>query len=128
MNALVTFRENFSGKLNPTPAQREAAREQITANLRTRLEAILREHAAKTAIVESVDAAKSAGAAETKSTEAASTDTSTAETKKTGTNELDRDAFLRLLVLEMQQQDPLQPYDNAQMIATGPIFIARTNE
>jgi flagellar basal-body rod modification protein FlgD len=118
MNALVTFRENFSGKLTPNTAQREAAREQITANLRTRLEAILRQSAAKSAAaVDTTDAAKSAAVTEAKSTESTSADTSTTETKRTGNNELDRDAFLRLLVLEMQQQDPLQPYDNAQMIA-----------
>lgn len=33
------------------------------------------------------------------------------------TNELGKDAFLQLLVQQMQYQDPLAPTDNAQMIA-----------
>ena len=34
-----------------------------------------------------------------------------------GTNELGKDAFMQLLLVQMQQQDPLEPMDNQQMLA-----------
>ena len=35
----------------------------------------------------------------------------------TGYNELDIDSFLKLLISELQNQDPLDPVDNAEMVA-----------
>jgi flagellar basal-body rod modification protein FlgD len=43
-----------------------------------------------------------------------STDT---ETDVVSGDELGRDAFLQLLVLQMQHQDPMEPTDNSQMLA-----------
>ena len=46
--------------------------------------------------------------------------TGTSETyqgKKSKGDELGKDAFLRLLVTQMQYQDPLEPTDNSQMVA-----------
>jgi len=38
------------------------------------------------------------------------------ENRKTGTAELDQDAFLQLMMKQMQYQDPLNPMDNTQML------------
>lgn len=46
------------------------------------------------------------------------TDTSeTYQTKKSKGDEMGKDAFLQLLVAQMQNQDPLKPADNSQMVA-----------
>ena len=37
--------------------------------------------------------------------------------KKTGNDSLDKDAFLNILVAEMQYQDPLQPSSNTEWVA-----------
>lgn len=41
----------------------------------------------------------------------------TYQTKKSKGDELGKDAFLQLLVAQMQNQDPLEPTDNSQMVA-----------
>ena len=46
MNALVTFRANAAGTLTPTAAQRKAAVDAVTANLRAKLAGLLRGAAA----------------------------------------------------------------------------------
>ncbi|MCM1495356.1 MAG: hypothetical protein NC089_06100 [Bacteroides sp.] len=48
-------------------------------------------------------------------TSAASTVAS--KTKETGSNTLDKDAFLKLLVTQMQYQDPLEPTDNTEWMS-----------
>lgn len=48
-----------------------------------------------------------------------STLTSGSNTSQTGTNplrEVDMNAFLKLMIAELQNQDPLNPMDNAQML------------
>lgn len=47
------------------------------------------------------------------------TDTSYTSTKKdtTGSNDLDKDAFLQLLVTQMQYQDPLNPGDSTEYMS-----------
>jgi len=93
MNALVAFRANAAGTLSVTKAQRQAAQETISANT------------------------KASVASQVAATKAASTKSTTSDTTTTSNDELGRDAFLQLLVLEMQNQDPLEPVDNADMIA-----------
>ena len=46
------------------------------------------------------------------------------ETKRTPNNELGKDEFLKLLVTQMQYQDPMEPMDNSQMIAQLAQFSA----
>jgi flagellar basal-body rod modification protein FlgD len=65
-----------------------------------------------TAPVASSAASQTSAAAKAAST--GSTDTAGTRTVK---KELDQDTFLQLLVLQMQNQDPLAPTDNTQMIA-----------
>ena len=98
MNALVSFRANNTGHLTATADERQQAARQVSANLRTELLA-------------KYTRAKGLTKAEvTEAAEAASVTSATNE-------ELDRDAFLQLLVTQMQHQDPLEPMDNSQMVS-----------
>jgi flagellar basal-body rod modification protein FlgD len=92
MNALVGYRGNSLGNLSVTRTQQEDATREITSTFR----------------------AKSAAATQ-KST--GTKQITTAEAAQTPDNELGRDAFLQLLVLELQNQDPLEPVSNSDMIA-----------
>ena len=104
MNAIVGFRGNSLGSLSPTPAQRRTSQEQIVSNLRARWEGTMRKALPQ---AQAPGIAKSGAVATDKA----------AELADVASPELDRDAFLRLLVMEMQNQDPLEPVDNADMIA-----------
>lgn len=96
MNALISFRANALGNLNVTHKQRQDAAAAITSTYRAKVASLARQHL------------------HTKQTDgAAAPEPSSAPPS----NELGRDAFLRLLVLELQNQDPLDPVDNGEMIA-----------
>jgi flagellar hook assembly protein FlgD len=92
MNALVGYRGNSLGNLSVTREQQENAVRSINSTFHAKL---------------SASALKST---QTKQTDGASESV-------TDNNELGRDAFLQLLVLELQNQDPLEPVDNSEMIA-----------
>lgn len=91
MNALVGFRANVTGALGATPAERAEAARQVAASVQAKRAAA---YALKTGYVGKASQA----------------------TRDVDT-ELDKDAFLQLLVLEMQHQDPLSPMDNNEMLA-----------
>ncbi len=112
MNALVTFRANSAGTLGASTSQREAAWQQVTSLLRTKLLAVQKE-AAKAAAT----SASAKTAATPAKTAAAAKASDTKSDTTSGTQTLDRDAFLRLLVTQMQNQDPMSPMDNTEMIA-----------
>lgn len=99
MNIVGLYKANVLGNFSPTPAQRRAAAQQITATLRTRLLG----HAA--AVPAQAKASKAAGTAT-----AAKATTSASE-------DLDTDAFLQLLMEQIRNQDPLEPMDNDEMLA-----------
>jgi len=74
--------------------------------------------------VQTAATSTAAAAAKAATTASPTTTAAKAATSTTGdtvvrqvTKELDRDAFLQLLVFQLQNQDPLAPSDNAQMIA-----------
>ncbi len=92
MNALVAVRGNFAGDLSPNPVERAKAATELQSMEKARLTHVLK----KAGLV-----LKSQDAEETQVVK----------------NDLDRDAFLRLLVLEMQNQDPLNPVGNTEMIS-----------
>lgn len=50
--------------------------------------------------------------------------TETYQNKNTNKNELGKDAFLQLLVTQLQYQDPLEPVDNTQMVSQLAQFSA----
>ena len=43
--------------------------------------------------------------------------TSASEKKTTGNSSLDKESFLKLLVAQMQYQDPLEPTENTEYIS-----------
>jgi flagellar basal-body rod modification protein FlgD len=94
MNALVSFRANGLGNLTVTHKQQQEVNAEITSTYRAKLAAM----------------AKSAAATKTTTKEATTV-------TEAASKELGRDAFLQLLVLELQNQDPLEPVDNSDMIA-----------
>lgn len=96
MNALLGIRTNATGFLSPTPQQRQEVAQQL-ATQKIRSQPPLVPSAATTKMDE-------AGAAEG------------AEGGRNVGNDLDRNAFLQLLVLELQHQDPLAPMDNREMV------------
>jgi len=94
MNALVTFRANGLGNLSVTRDQKQAAALEITSTYRAKM----------SAVAKSANVAKQGG-------------TATAATSAPPANQLGRDAFLQLLVIELQNQDPLEPVKNSEMVA-----------
>ena len=110
MNALVNFRSNGLGNLSTTRKQKDAAMTDITSAYRAKLTSIL-----KSTIPASK--ASDATASTAKSAETKATGTESEETSGLPTKELGRDAFLQLLVLELQNQDPLEPVKNSEMVA-----------
>jgi flagellar basal-body rod modification protein FlgD len=118
MNALVSFRSNAVGNLSARPEQRDAARMQIQSNFAARLQGILK-------AVQGASVADTSKAAETEAPAAAK---ATEETTGTDTTvpkkDLDRDAFLRLLIQQMTNQDPLEPTSNEEMVAQLAQFSA----
>ncbi|PCJ57686.1 MAG: flagellar hook capping protein [Candidatus Hydrogenedentota bacterium] len=106
MNALVGIRGNATGLFSPTTAQRAEVAQKLaeTAAARTSNTA-----SARTATI----------AAATASSENGST-----QPARDVNDELGKDAFLRLLVLQLQNQDPLDPVDNSDMLAQLAQFSA----
>lgn len=115
MNALITFRANAAGNLLASRAERRAAALAVTSNLQSKAAGIARRLAS-----ESSAAAKSSATTASTATKAASS----TGAKESSVNTLDRDAFLQLLVTQMQYQDPLEPVDNSEMIAQLAQFSA----
>jgi len=103
MNAMVMFNSNATGVRNATPEERVEAAQKLASSIRSIAAAYSRLKA-----VQSVPSAKSAEKA---------AETTTATGSREINNALDRDAFLQLLTLQMQNQDPLDPMDNTDMIA-----------
>jgi flagellar basal-body rod modification protein FlgD len=106
-----------TGLLQPNKQQRAAVREELWANTRARLFGHQRARPASatagtasarpaTRAVQNAGAAKQTGATESSNT-----------ATRVVNNELGRDAFLQLLVQQMQMQDPLEPISNEDMIA-----------
>lgn len=95
MNALVGVRNNTLGQLTPSPA----VRSQVSAKLSE---------------VSDVYAGKSTRAASSSGTTSSTSET---DSSRLSGDTLDKDAFLQLLVLQMKNQDPLEPMDNGEMLA-----------
>lgn len=109
MDGLVAVRSNAAGFYNPTPEQRAAVAAKLIQLSGPKL-----------------TAAQAAGAASV--TQTAASLGSSAMTATTGTggleDELGKDAFLQMLVLQLQNQDPMSPMDNEDMIAQLAQFSA----
>ncbi len=113
MNPLVAFRSNMTGQMNVTPSQRKSSADLVSSNLRARLTGQLRSLAkSNPQLAEQLDKSGTLTGAASKADGEDSGSVASAVN-----DELDRDAFLQLLVMEMQNQDPLEPMDNSEMIA-----------
>ncbi|MFP4173548.1 MAG: flagellar hook assembly protein FlgD [Candidatus Hydrogenedentota bacterium] len=99
MNALIGARMNATGLMSPSPNKRVEAWEQMQSISRAGL----------------LGQAKQLGGApqdaRIKETEVVE------EGEVRPENELDREAFLELLVTQLQNQDPMDPMDNRDMVA-----------
>lgn len=127
MNALVAVRNNRAGQLSPTPEVRAQVVKQLATTAAARQGLVAREllssssaPAAAAAITSPAKAVSSAVETQTAQTVGASSSTDRVVTGDT----LGKDAFLQLLVLQMQNQDPLEPMDNADMLAQLAQFSA----
>jgi flagellar basal-body rod modification protein FlgD len=94
MNAIVNIGMNFPSLHNPTRAERSEAAEKVNSM-------------AKATVLGAASETKSA-------TKAAAT---AAEATEAAAQSISGDDFLLLLVTQMQNQDPLEPMDNADMLA-----------
>ena len=120
MSALIGVRSNAAGLLNPTPKQRLQAAEGVSANFRANIIGRLRAAGVLEQVMPAeadpmVQAAKQAAGASSKQ------DGGIARAMD---NELDRDAFLLLLMEQIRNQDPLDPMDNTAMVAQLAQFSA----
>ena len=131
MNSVVAFRANAVGNYSPTTKQRTEAQQGVTANFRALIDGLVRLQAQRQGQnVESsgVAGSQSAAVASTSSqaTAGASSANAASSTAKSANSnsELDRDAFLQLLVQQLTHQDPLEPMDNTQMVSQLAEFSA----
>jgi len=109
MDPVIAFRSNALGNLLPNRAQRNQALLNVTSNFRAKLDAL----SGRGAQAKAVQAAYAKSVADAGGSQKASTTSA----KAGANNELDRDAYLQLLVTQLSNQDPLDPVDNSQMIA-----------
>lgn len=105
MNPVVGARANSYGMLSPTPAQRYEVQQKLLAPLKA--PQIL---------------PKGLGMKMTAPTQKQSSGAT--DGTRVPDQELSRDAFLQLLVLQMQNQDPVNPVDNTEMVSQLAEFSA----
>lgn len=115
MDAVVSIRSNATGMLSPPSAKRQAVSaslaEQAAVRSGARLAARLTEALQEDATTSSTSGTSGAG----------STGSSALRAPQ---SELGKESFLQLLVLQLQNQDPLSPQDNTEMIAQLAQFSA----
>lgn len=111
MNALVGVRNNASGQLSPSSSVRSQVTNKLAETADARAGLVTRETGTPLPTTSSASSSSGVAAA------------STVSSRATG-GELDKDAFLRLLVLQMQNQDPLEPMENSDMLAQLAQFSA----
>ena len=106
MNALVAIRSNTTGFLSPTPEQRDSVARTLKETAAVRAGTALSSTGVKAATV----AGSSAGGTE--------------NVREGVGDELGKQAFLELLILQLQNQDPLAPIGNGEMLAQLAQFSA----
>lgn len=118
MNALVAVRNNSAGQLSPTPEIRSQVRQELATTAAAREGIVAREMMPGASIQQRLSA-QAAGPTSSalQSRSAESVSNSNTESRVVNEDTLSKDSFLQLLVLQMQNQDPLEPMDNADMLA-----------
>jgi flagellar basal-body rod modification protein FlgD len=118
MNALIGVRSNAAGLLNPTPQKRQQAAEEVSANFRANVIGRLR----AAGLLEQVMPAEADPVTAAKM--AAAQPKQEGNVSRAIESELNRDAFLMLLMEQIRNQDPLDPMDNSAMVAQLAQFSA----
>jgi flagellar basal-body rod modification protein FlgD len=113
MNALVGIRGNATGLLSPTTVERAQVAQKLAETAAARIPGAALASASATA-----------ARADANPVAAAGTESGSSGPARAVNNELGKDAFLQLLVLQLQNQDPLEPVDNANMLAQLAQFSA----
>ena len=106
MNALVAIRSNTTGFLSPTPEQRDSVARTLKETAAVRAGTALSSTGVKAATV------------------AGSSASGTENVREGVGDELGKQAFLELLILQLQNQDPLAPIGNGEMLAQLAQFSA----
>lgn len=114
MNALVGVRANATGLYTAPPAQRRAVANDLATRWQNALSSLTKSASAtrKSSLAPSTKDAAMTSTSSISTTEAVGVTTTRSINK-----ELDRDAFLQLLVMQMRNQDPLEPTSNSEMLA-----------
>ncbi len=118
MNAMVQFKSNVLGINAPTPAQRTEAVKEMVSVYQARQKGLLQNYLKN---VLKATGAKSLSVAKSADTPVTSNST---QTPRTPSRELSSDTFLKLLIMQMQYQDPLEPVENTAMLAQLAQFSA----
>ena len=120
MNALVSVRNNQAGMLSPTPQERAQVSQQLATDAAARAGSPIVEYESvtTTSTQQSASAADEAAGASTSNNIIASAQDAA------GDDVLGKETFLQLLVMQMQNQDPLEPTDNSEMLAQLAQFSA----
>ena len=126
MNSLVTFRSNSEGNLLPTSKQREAASAEVVSTFKAKLMAAANNAAAaqaastptaKSTAASSASSAASSTASSTAKSASSSSDSTALSKTQNAYQELNSEAFLKMLAVQLQNQDPTAPMDDSQMMA-----------
>jgi len=120
MNGLVGVRMNSSGLFSVSREKRAETAEKTAATYLAKIKSIMAKAGVAMEDAGSAAAASSAKSADAKAAsgaKAASEDEEENSSTRNVKKELDKDAFLQLMVLQMQNQDPMSPMDNVDMIA-----------
>jgi len=115
MDGLVGVRSNMTGFMSPTPEARASVAKQLAETAAAR---------AGQPPVEAVASSLSSVAANDQSARTSGAAPETGAKSIVPQNELGKDTFLQLLVLQMKNQDPLNPQDNSEMLAQLAQFSA----
>ncbi len=106
MDGLVAVRANATGLFSPTQEARAAVSQKLAETAAAR--------SGESSVQQMVKTASDASA----------TGSTSGGSNTIGGQELGKDAFLQLLVLQMKNQDPLSPQDNTAMVAQLAQFSA----
>lgn len=120
MNGLVGVRMNSTGLLSVSREKRAAAAREASATFLAKVKSAMAKAGLSTEETDALGATASAGAAadaKAGAAKAAGEEEEESSSTRKVNKELDKDAFLQLMVLQMQNQDPMSPMDNTDMIA-----------
>jgi len=118
MNAMVQFKSNVSGIHVPTSAQRMEAMKEMASVYQARQRGLVQNYLKKILKTTGAKSLSTGKSADTQSTNG------NTQTSRISSRELSSDTFLKLLVMQMQYQDPLEPVENTAMLAQLAQFSA----